>query len=231
MKGNLMKAKYHDFLMVLVVPLIFFACNGNVQDAEFHVANAVVIPSGDVEVFRTVMPDAGPSSFAIRFKSANLALCYDPVRGGINYVWKGGFNLEPTITGKIGKPALIDGEPFYREKEWHPLRTSKMRGNPAYRFKGYSLTEDTLEFRYSIDGGMNIRERITATVEGGIRRDFEVERNDDSPENLYLHIEPQVAAMVVVDGAEILEEEWAVFGDEPLRNFSVTIRERKEGEL
>src|SRR5690554_4300524 len=148
-----MKAKYHDFLMVLVVPVIFFACNGNAQYAEVNVANAVVMPSCDVEVFRTVMPDAGPSSFAIRFKSANLALCYDPVRGGINYLWKGDFNLEPTITGKIGQPTLIDGEPFYREKEWHPLRTSKTPDNPAYRFRGYSLKGDTLEFRYTIDGG------------------------------------------------------------------------------
>jgi hypothetical protein len=43
---------------------------------------------------RTIMPDAGPSSFAVSFPEG-VSLCFDPVRLGINYAWLGTVDLDP----------------------------------------------------------------------------------------------------------------------------------------
>ena len=73
------------------------------------------------QVFRTFMPDAGPSAFAILL-GPNLALCYDDLRGGVNQVWRGSIDLSPTFQAKINQPAAIRGTPFYKETTVQPVR-------------------------------------------------------------------------------------------------------------
>src|SRR5690606_11192326 len=120
-----MKANHHTFLLIFIMPVFFIACSERPKDASVSTAKTIGIRPENVQVYRTMMPDAGPSAFAVRFQESGVALCYDPVRGGVNYVWNGGFDLKPTVSGKINKLAVVEGLPFYQEKEWYPLRTSK----------------------------------------------------------------------------------------------------------
>src|SRR5690606_20771913 len=85
------------------------------------VANAVlwssgrVIPHARPIVQRTFMPESHPGSFAITFPSGP-GVCFDPVRGGINYIWDGDFvDLRPRWLTKQGEPPRIFGQVFYRE--------------------------------------------------------------------------------------------------------------------
>ena len=118
-----------------------------------------------VIVVRTMMPEAGPSSFAVGL-AGNIGFCYDPGRGGINYVWTGEFvDLSPTWAAKINRPAKVRGEIIYREATPHPLRLGGDDRSPTYSFLGYVLLADGVEFRYRL-GNLLVRERILA-IEGG----------------------------------------------------------------
>lgn len=182
----------------------------------------------DVQIYRTIMPDAGPSAFAIRFPDVGLALCYDSVRGGVNYVWHGDFDLSPTVA-KVHDIVEIKGEPFYRETDWHPLRLMEdvEETKTDYRFRGYTVHDGILEFHYNINGSVEVRERITPIEDRGIRRDFEVQ---STVESLALRIEPQEQSTVEVEGGVILDNGWAVFRGEPLQGFAVTIMRKQEKE-
>ena len=46
--------------------------------------------AGELRIERTLLPDAAPSSFAVGFPSG-VNFCYDVVRGGVSYIWQGGF--------------------------------------------------------------------------------------------------------------------------------------------
>src|SRR5215217_8005111 len=64
----------------------------------------VVLSTGalrsEVLIERMFMPlDASPSSFAIGLPGG-VNFCFDPVRGGVSYAWKGGFvDLTPVRPG------------------------------------------------------------------------------------------------------------------------------------
>lgn len=221
-----MKANHCNIILALTISAMAIACGENPKVAELGPAKTTGIPVPDVQVFRTMMPDAGPSAFAVRFTEAGLAMCYDPVRGGVNYLWKGDFDLQPTVTGKISKLAVVEGEPFYRETAWHPLRSSKSLDEPDYKFLGYSVKEGALEFNYAIDGEVKVRERITPIDGEGVRRDFLVENQDRTVRSLYLHLEPQELATVSVDGGTVGEDGWTLFQGEALRDFSITIHKK-----
>lgn len=221
-----MKANPCQIFLALTISAMALACGETPNVAELGPAKTVGIPAPDVQVYRTMMPDAGPSAFAVRFTEAGLAMCYDPVRGGVNYLWRGDFDLQPTVTGKISKLAIVEGEPFYREKDWHPLRSAKALDGADYTFLGYSVKEGALEFSYAIDGGVKVRERITPIDRGGIRRDFLVENPGSAVHSLYLHLEPQELATVSVDGGIVGEDGWALIEGEALRDFSITIHKK-----
>jgi hypothetical protein len=126
----------------------------------------------EIVVFRTMMPDASPSAFAIGLPGG-LGLCYDVGRGGINYMWQGDFpDLGPTWKAKINKPAMIAGDIIYREPQEPVLRLNGAAGRPDFHFKGYRYLPGAIEFNYVLDG-IAVREEIRAAPGGlGVVRHF-----------------------------------------------------------
>lgn len=128
----------------------------------------------NLQVFRTMMPDAGPSAFAVGLPG-EIGFCYDPGRGGINYAWRGTFvDLAPTWKAKINEPAIVRGRIGYRETVRWPLRFNGASGDPRYEFRGYVLIADGIEFHYLLDGIL-VREEIRP-ADGGraIMRRFQL---------------------------------------------------------
>lgn len=144
-----------------------------------------------VLVYRTMLPDCGPSSFAVAL-GPQLGFSYDPGRGGVNYVWQGGFvDLDPTWKAKINRPAEVKGTIVYREQARFPLRLAPGAGEPAYVFKGYVLLPDAVEFHYLLDG-IPVREEIRAAPGGrGLVRTF---RTDTAVAGWTYAAEPQPGA-------------------------------------
>jgi hypothetical protein len=136
----------------------------------------------EVQIERTFLPfDVAPSSFAIGLPSG-VNFCYDPVRAGVCYAWTGGFldikPVRPGVSGKFLSPAGLLGPVVYRENGPTPLR----RGDPAHvpvcEFKGYTLRDDSVEFRYTLDGVL-VREDIRA-ANGGLVRRFRIDGATDA---------------------------------------------------
>jgi hypothetical protein len=153
---------------------------------------APAAPEG-VRVHRTMLPDCGPSSFAVAL-GPQLGFSYDPGRGGVNYAWRGEFvDLAPTWKAKLNQPAEVKGTIVYREQARFPLRLAPGAGEPAYVFKGYVLRPDAVEFLYTLDG-VPVREEIRATADGrGLLRHFRV----DTPVAAWSYaVEPQPGARV-----------------------------------
>lgn len=118
---------------------------------------------GEVLVERIFLPDAKAGSFAFGLPGG-ISFCYDPVRGGLNYVWTGGFvdlaNVRPGM-GKLLKPAKLLGPVVYRETGLAPLRRGDATRVPVVEFKGYTLRNSAVELRYTVDGAL-VTEQITA---------------------------------------------------------------------
>ena len=144
-----------------------------------------------------MMPDCGPSSFAVAL-GPNLGFSYDPGRGGINYAWQGEFvDLNPTWKAKINQPAEVKGTIAYRESVRFPLRLTRAGGEPKYVFKGYVLLPDAVEFHYLLDG-VPVREEIRASADGrGLVRHFRV---DTAVESWSYALEPQPTAKLSSGG-------------------------------
>lgn len=124
------------------------------------------------KVYRTMMPDAGPSALAIELPGG-LGLCYDVGRGGIAYAWRGPFvDLDPTWKAKINKPAVVRGEIFYREEFSDGLSLDVPSQPRVYRFKGYRYLSGAVELSYTLNGIL-VREEISAVMDGsGVIRHF-----------------------------------------------------------
>lgn len=123
---------------------------------------------GEVRIERIFMPlDASPSSFAIGLPGG-VSFCFDPVRGGVSYVWKGGFvDLTPARPGpgKFINPVKLEGPIVYQETGSAPLRRGDPARVPVIEFSGYTLRDDAVEFRYTLDG-VAVREEIRARADG-----------------------------------------------------------------
>lgn len=131
----------------------------------------------DLLVERTLMLDAAPSSFAVGFPN-RVNFCYDVVRGGLSYIWQGGFvevtNVRPNA-GKSIMPAKLLGNIVYREAGFFPLRTGDPQQGVEFVFKGYRLDGNAIEFRYEVDH-RQVREKITPLPDGsGLVRRFRIE--------------------------------------------------------
>lgn len=128
----------------------------------------------EVQLARTVLPDALPSSFAVGLPGG-LSFCYDPTRGGLSYAWKGGFADLSSVRPNVGKfvyPIKLLGERFYRESGDFPLRRGDPKRVPSVHFKGYRLEDAAIEFHYTVDG-VQVHERIQARPDGtGLVRRF-----------------------------------------------------------
>jgi hypothetical protein len=140
------------------------------------------ISRAEIQIERTYLPDAAPSSFAIGLP-ARVNFCFDPVRGGISYAWLGDFlDVAPARpdAGKFIKPAKPLGAILYRETGVAPLRRGDPGRAPRVEFTGYSLRDDSVEFRYTIDG-TPVREEIRARPGGnGLICRFRFEGNGDA---------------------------------------------------
>ncbi len=149
------------------------------------------------QVFRTFMPGAGPSAFGVVLNPA-VALCYDPLRGGINQAWQGTLDLAPTLRAKINEPAQIKGTVFYEESTVQPLRVNDAGKVPERRFKGYGYDEKGVTFSYTLDG-IAIRETLQSTEDGrGLMRHWSV----PDGVTLYLVTDVQTKSQVSVQGGE-----------------------------
>jgi len=140
-----------------------------------------------VQIERTILPGARASSFAIGLPGG-VNFCFDPIRGGLDYAWRGGFvdltNVRPGM-GKSIKAVTLLGPVVYREAGDGPLRRGDASHAPEIEFKGYTLHDASVEFRYTIDGVL-VREEISAnaTSDGLVRR-FHV---SGSPEEKWWYV-------------------------------------------
>ncbi len=140
-------------------------------------ARAAEVPPGfaGVLIERGYLPEAKPNAFAVGF-TEGVSLCFDPVRGGLNYAWTGGFVDVAPIRPGMGKtvaPVTLLGEVVYRETEETPWRVGRADRVPAVRFRGYSVAADRIEFVYTIDG-FEVREEIVPRGGSGLVRRFVV---------------------------------------------------------
>lgn len=148
-----------------------------------------------VQAFRTFMPEAGPSAFGVVL-SSEVALCYDPLRGGVNQAWLGALDLSPTQRAKINEPAKIQGEVFYREATEHPLRIHDVSKIPGRRFKGYAYDQKGVTFSYTLDDVL-VHETLLSMEDGrGLVRRW----NIPSGVTFYLITDPQTNAEVDIEG-------------------------------
>ena len=135
----------------------------------------------EVQIERTFLPDAAPSSFAIGLPGG-VNFCFDPVRCSVSYAWTGDYlDLTPARPGpgKFIKPAKLLGPVMYRETGVAPLRRGEAARTPVVEFAGYTLRDDAVEFRYTIDGVL-VREEIRTRAGGGLVRRFHFEGASDA---------------------------------------------------
>lgn len=148
------------------------------------------------QVFRTFLPEAGPSAFGVVL-GADLSLSYDPLRGGLNQAWRGRLDLSPTWQAKINAPAQIDGPVFYQERLLQPLRVGDPDRVPVRRFKGYRYTGDAVVFDFTLDG-IAVHETLRRSGDGLER----VWRLAEPGGTLYFRVEAQPEAELEFSGGE-----------------------------
>lgn len=177
-------------------------------------------------VQRTFMPESYPGSFAITFPNGP-GVCFDPVRGGINFIWDGDFvDLRPRWLTKHGAPPRIFGPIFYRETVWQPQRLGAPTRDASFQFRGYALKPEGPEFRYQIDG-RDVFETLAAHPEGtGLARRFRVGAGDGP---LWIKLEPQADAEITLTGL-VREGDHAKFASSAAGEFTIEIRRKSRGE-
>ncbi len=148
------------------------------------------------QVFRTFMPEAGPSAFAVQL-SPNLGLCYDPLRGGVNQIWRGRVDLTPTNLAKINQVAMVPEAVFYEERLVQPLHLGAIDAPVERRFKGYRYEKDVVIFEYTINGHL-ISESLRMTSDGSsVERIFRLPKDGGEA---FLPVEPQSKSKVSIEG-------------------------------
>ena len=104
---------------------------------------AASLGRAEVLIERVFMPlDASPSSFAIGLPGG-INFCFDPVRGGVSYAWRGEFlDLAPARpgAGKFINPAKLMGPVVYQETGLAPTR----RGDPT---RAHRLSRSRVQHR------------------------------------------------------------------------------------
>jgi hypothetical protein len=169
-------------LRSLLRPALFAALLGS------HLLSAqpALVP-GEVLVERVMLPDARAGSFAFGLPGG-VNVCYDPIRGGVNYAWTGGCldltNVRPV--NKLIKAATLLGPVVYRETGASPLRRGDAAREPVVEFKGYTLRDSAVELRYTVDGAP-VAETLSALPNAaGFRRTFRFDRAGADAKWLYV---------------------------------------------
>lgn len=204
-------------------------------DPQFRriVANGVLwaagrpVPRAHTIVQRTIMADAFPGALAISFPGGP-SLCFDTVRGGINYIWDGDFvDLRPWWTGRHGDPlrafaARYSGDTFYREGSTKPaLHLGSSNDRSVYHFRGYRLGKDGFpELSYSV-GGRGVTEELHPVGDGiGVECTFHV---DAGPRPLWMRLATDSKAEISVSGA-VMDGGFVRFDATDAGTFAVTFR-------
>lgn len=178
----------------------------------FHTATLLLALAtsarAEVQIERIFLPhDASPSSFAVGLPGG-VNFCFDPVRGAVSYIWTGGFlDLTPARPGpgKFISAAKLLGPVVYRESGYAPLRRGDPTRIPQVEFTGYTLKNDAVEFRYTVDG-VAVREEIRARPDGsGLLCRFEIESGSDAKWWHAVDGKPAVELRRDPNGAFILE--------------------------
>jgi hypothetical protein len=174
---------------------------------------ALLVPAlrAEVRVERVLLPEgATPGSFAVGLPGG-VNFCYDPARGGVSYVWTGGFlELAPARPGpgKFIAAARLLGPVVHREEGTAPLRRGQPAPAPTLSFTGYTLRTAAIEFRYTLDG-VPVREEVSARPDGrGLVRRFHPAGGGDAR---WWHItegRPPAALDRDATGALVLEVSW-----------------------
>lgn len=162
----------------------------------------------EVLIERLFLPlEATPSSFAIGLPGG-VNFCFDPVRSAVSYAWTGGFlDLTPARpgTGKFIYPAKLLGPVVHRETGLAPLRRGDSSRVPTVEFAGYTLRDDAIEFRYTIDGAL-VREEVRARADGqALIRKFRIEGGHDAKWWYAVEGKPAVELARDAGGALVLE--------------------------
>jgi Trehalose utilisation len=193
-------------------------------------AAARPIPGARTLVQRTYMNGAYPGALAIDLPGGP-SLCYDTVRGGIDYIWDGDFaDLHPWWTGKHGAPvrnfaANLSGPVLYREATLaQAMHVGARDAQSAYHFRGYRVKGDGYPELFYTVGGREITEDLDPVSDGvGVTRAFHAGPGE-AP--LWIRIEPDAGASIVAAGAvrdgDIIRFDSAAAGD-----FAVAIRKKE----
>lgn len=174
---------------------------------------AVHLPvSAEVRVERGYLLNAKPNAFAVSLDHG-VSVCFDPIRGGLNTVWKGGFldvaPIRPGM-GKAVRPAALLGAVVYQESGEFPLRVGDPSRRPEVRFVGYNLGADHIEFIYRV-GAVEIREEIRSFPDGsGLVRRLRLESG--SPPVWYFPGE-RSGATISIRNARPVEGGWQLTPD------------------
>lgn len=156
----------------------------------------VLVESPFPQVYRTFIPGAGPSSFAVQF-SPDLGLSYDPLRGGVDEVWRGKADLTPTTQRKIIQPAELPDERFYKETIVQPLHLGSPDKKAERRFNGYRYGDNAVVFEFTIDGHL-ITETLRITTDGkGVERIFQLPKDGG---DAFLQVEKQSSSTLKIEG-------------------------------
>jgi hypothetical protein len=167
------------------------------------------IARAEVRIERIIMPlDASPSSFAIGLPDG-VNFCYDPVRGAVSYAWTGDFiditSARPGPGGKFITPVKLMGPLFYREDGMVPLRRGDPGRVPVYEFKGYTLHDTGVEFRYTLDGFL-VREFVRSRAgQLGLIRRFIVEGATDAKWWYVVDGKPATELPASTNGSRLIE--------------------------
>jgi len=187
------------------------------------------VPGARTLVQRTCMRDAYPGALAVSFPGGP-SLCFDTVRGGINYIWDGDFvDLRPWWTARHGDPlrtfaARFSGDILYRERSLSPaLHLGSGNDQSVFHFRGFRLGKDGCpELLYSV-GGREITEELHPVIGGmGVECTFRV-ASGASP--LWLRLEGGSSADIAVAGAA-RDGDYVRFDAAAAGVFDVTIRGR-----
>lgn len=183
---------------------VFHRCKSLVFGAMLGVS----LLRAEVQIERMYMPlDASPSSFAIGLPGG-VNFCFDPVRAAVSYAWKGGFvDLSSTRPGpgKFINPAKLLGPVVYQETGGAPLRRGDPARQPTVEFSGYTLRENAVEFRYTVDG-IAVREEISAKQGGStLTCRFQIEGGSDAKWWHVVDGKPATELKREANGAFVLE--------------------------
>ena len=185
------------------------------------------VPQARALVQRTQMRGAYPGALAICLPGGP-SLCFDTVRGGINYMWDGDFvDLRPWWTARHGDPinafaARFAGNTLYEDKSLsQAMHVGPRNGQSEFHFRGYRIGNDGFPELLCSVGGREVAEEIHPVGDGvAVECSFRVA---PGPSPLWVRLEDGSGAEVGVSGA-VREGSFVRFDAPGAGHFAVILR-------